>query len=270
MADTLTEARPPSGDYSLALWLLKLGSLANLYFIVRLCLPSAAKSDAWITVPALILLAVSAYRCLFPVRYEGNIVFHDSPLSSVFATRLLATFSEVAYIFLFSYVLRRTNQEQMAWVTVLSWAMVGQVVVSQVFVWTAIVYERLEYYFYEEFGWALIFAINTIASAGLYLSVETLTDGDRFLLQLNLLFGVLYLPWQILHLRFLHANAQRDPQPLRHKSIVPGLRRSILIKDRRTDAASWGGWIGLSWMTAYWATLIPLWVYTIARTLNGH
>lgn len=265
MADGPTEAQSSPGDYSLALWLLKLGSLANLYFIVNLLSPAAGETDAWISVPALILFVVSAYRCLFPVRYEGNIVFHDSPLSSIFATRLLATFSEVAYIFLFSSVLRGINQDQLAWVTVLSWAMVGQVVVSQCLVWAAIVYERLEYYFYEELGWALIFAINTAASAGLYLSIEAPAEGVRLLLQLNLLFGVLYLPWQALHLRFLHANARREPQPLGPQSMIPGLRRSLFFKDRRTDAASWGGWIGLSWMTAYWATLIPLWVYTIAK-----
>ncbi len=89
-------------DYTIYLWLLKLGGLINLYFLAKtLPLPSE-DAHAYIILPAQILFAVSAYRCLFPVRYEHNVVFHDSVFSSIFATRLFATFSEIAYIFLFS------------------------------------------------------------------------------------------------------------------------------------------------------------------------
>ena len=75
-----------------------------------------------------ILFAVSAYRCLFPVRFEHNVVFHDSIFSSIFVTRLLATFSEIALIFLFSHVLRLLNIDKVEWVSALSWLMVAQVV----------------------------------------------------------------------------------------------------------------------------------------------
>src|SRR5262245_21384935 len=97
------------GDYAIFLWLLKLGALINLYFLARTMTGSAVHADASIIVPAQILFAVSAYRCLFPVRYEHNIVFHNSVFSSVFVTRLLATFSEIAYIFLLAHVLRLLN-----------------------------------------------------------------------------------------------------------------------------------------------------------------
>lgn len=243
--------------------------MANLYFIVNTPLLSTAGFDPWITVPAQILFVVSAYRCLLPVRYEGNIVFHETPLSSVFVTRLLATGSEVAYIFLFSYVLRLLNQDHLLWVVWLSWAMVVQVVVSQFFVWAAILEGRLEYYFYEEMGWALIFAANTAASIGLYLSAVPARD-EAMLLQLNLLFGALYLPWQILHLRQLRANAKQGNAAGATTSVTAGVRRAIHLRVRRTDAVAWGGWIGLSWMAAYWATLIPLWVFTVSRTLHAH
>ena len=43
--------------------------------------------------------------------------------------------------------------------------MVAQVVICQGFVWTAIITERHELYFFEESGWLLIFLANTIASA---------------------------------------------------------------------------------------------------------
>ena len=71
------------------LWLMKLGALVNLYFLAS---TRSATADPHILVPAQIFFAVSAFRCLFPNRYEGNVVFHDSPLSSIFLTRLLATF----------------------------------------------------------------------------------------------------------------------------------------------------------------------------------
>jgi hypothetical protein len=256
-------------DYTIALWLLKLGSLLNLYFLINTyLLGSGGAVDPYIVLPAQILFAVSAYRCLFPVRYEYNVVFHDSIFSSIFATRLFATFSEVAYIFLFSHILRLANIDQTQWVIVLSWLMVAQVVISQGFVWAAILTGQLKLYYYEELGWALIFAANTIASTYLYLTVDALGDW-RVLLRLNLLFGIVYLPWQVIHLTTLRANAKRSSgstgtasQSI-SKQLAIGLKRAIQVKTRRTDADSWGGFIGLTWMTAYWATLIPMWTYYI-------
>ena len=51
-------------------------------------------------IPAQILFFVSAYRCLFPVGYVKNIVLHDTIFSSIFLTRLLATFVEITYIYM--------------------------------------------------------------------------------------------------------------------------------------------------------------------------
>jgi hypothetical protein len=151
-------------DFTIALWLLKLGALINLYFLAcTLALPSGA-ADAHIVVPAQILFVVSAYRCLFPNRYKDNVVFHATPLSSTLVTRLLATCVEVAWIYQFSHVIRLLNVEDVGWVNALSWLMVVQVVISQGLVWGAILTGRLVLYFYEELGWALIFAGNTAAS----------------------------------------------------------------------------------------------------------
>ena len=259
-------------DYTVALWLLKLGGLLNLYFLVNTT--PLESYDAYVVVPAQILFGVSAYRCFFPVRYEHNVVFHDSILSSIFVTRLLATFSEVAYVFLFSHVLRLLNVDHAGWVILLSWLMVAQVVISQGFVWAAILSEQFELYFYEELGWAYIFAANTVASAYLYPTVG-MVGGRGVLLRLNLLFGSIYLPWRIFHLRSLWADARRNAAktvagagPLSTR-LAGGLKRAVRVKTRRTDADSWGGFIGLTWMTAYWATLIPIWVYYIFRTLGS-
>jgi hypothetical protein len=262
-------------DYTVFLWLLKLGAFLNLYFLANTYLIASGKADTWIIVPAQIFFAVSAYRCLFPVRYEHNVVFHDSVLSSIFLTRLVATFSEIAYIFLFSRVLRLFNVRHVGWVDILSWLMVAQVVVSQCFVWTAILTEQFELYFYEELGWAFIFAANTVASACLYLTVGTL-GGKNMVLVLNLLFGVAYLPWQTIHLAGLRTEAIRNRGKSESRSIpiakwlAIGLDRAVRIKNLRTDAASWGGLVGLTWMTAYWATLIPVWVNYIVVVLCRH
>ena len=260
-------------DYRVFLWLLKLGAVLNLYFLMNMSLTASGRADTWLIVPAQILFAVSAYRCLFPVRYEHNVVLHDSVLSSIFLTRLVATFSEIAYISLFSHVLRLFNVNHVGWVEFLSWLMFAQVVISQCFVWTAILTEQFECYFYEELGWAFIFTANTAASAYLYLTVSTL-PGKKIVLVLNLLFGVVYLPWQTIHLTSLRAEAirNRESSPSSYipicKRLTTGLNQAVRTKNVRTDAASWGGLIGLTWMTAYWVTLIPMWVNYIVVVLR--
>jgi hypothetical protein len=243
-----------SRDYTMQLWLLKLGAPLNVYFLLN----TPHGGDPLIVAPARILFAVSAFRCLFPVRYEHNVVFHDSIFSSIFLTRFLATFAEIAYIIQFSHVLRVLDSEHVLFVSALSWLMVAQVVISQVLVWAAILTERRALYFYEELGWAIIFAANTIASA--YLCVRAgVPANHQILLQLNLLFGAVYLPWQFLHLRMLRANASRSAGD----GGSAGLLQAIRVRNRRTDAESWGGLLGLSWMIGYWATIIPVWVYAV-------
>ncbi|HVN85675.1 MAG TPA: hypothetical protein VMW17_12605 [Candidatus Binatia bacterium] len=258
-------------DYTIFLWLLKLGAVTNIYFLLTMPGLGVGGTHAHLIFPAQILFCVSAYRCLFPVRYEDNIVFH-AVFSSVFATRLLATFAEVAFIYLLSHVVRRLNVNQIGWVAGLSWLMVVQIIICQGFVWIAVLTDWWEFYFYEEFGWVLICAASAIASAYLYVTVDTLGH-ERVLLQLNLLFGAVYLPWQVFNLRAIRANARRNYERSRagaqsfSQRLAAGLTRSIRVKNPRRDAAAWGGLIGLSWMTGYWATLIPMWVYYIVGVL---
>jgi hypothetical protein len=261
-------------DFTVFLWWLKWGALINLYFLVStLALPSGA-TDAHIVIPAQILFAVSAYRCLFPVRYKDNVVFHRSPFSSIFVTRLLATIAEVAFIYQFSHVIRLLNAHQVGWVNALSWVMVLQVVISQGFVWWAILAGRLVFYYYEELGWAIIFAANTIASAYLYATVDTLGDGE-VLIQLNLLFGIVYLPWQLIHVRALRSEATTAGETteagtvMTGKLLAKGLVRSIHVRNQTSDAEAWGGLVGLIWMASYWATLIPIWVHHVVAVFSA-
>jgi hypothetical protein len=254
-------------DFTGVLWLLKLGALVNLALLAS---TAGLTADPHVVIPAQVLFAVSAYRCLFPVRYKDQVVLHDSLASSVFLTRLLATFSEVAFIYQLSYVLRALDTDHVTWLDALSWLMVLQVVASQCCVWGAILTRRLALYYYEELGWAVIIVLNTVGSAVIYATVDGL--GPRqVLLQLNLLFGLVYLPWQSIHLWTLYADARARSAPATPLPPVTGgllalgLRESIVVRNRATDAAAWGGFVGLTWMVGYWATLIPLWVYWIVR-----
>jgi hypothetical protein len=255
-----------STDFTIQLWLLKLGALINAYFLSNTFAPSFA-ADANILIPARIFFTVSAYRCLFPVRYEHNVVFHDSPLSSIFLTRLLATFSEVTYVYLFSYVLRRLNVERVGWVDVLAWVMVLQVTISQCLVWAAILTARFALYFYEELGWAIIFALNTIASGYLCVTVGGRSDA-KVLLYISLVFGAGYLPWQMFHLRALRVQARGAAAVASASSstwtvLKAGIERAVRVRNVRRDASSWGGLIGLTWMVGYWVALIPFWINEI-------
>jgi hypothetical protein len=110
----------------------------------------------------------------------------------------------------------------------------------------------------------LIFTANTVASAFLYWTIDSLAERE-ILLKLNLVFGLVYLPWQFVHLRTLHADAKTgdETEALTWKLLTRRLHESLHERNRSTDAESWGGLVGLTWMTAYWASLIPLWVHQV-------
>jgi hypothetical protein len=185
-------------------------------------------------------------------------------------TRLLATFSEVSLIYQLAYVLRLLNVNQISWVDWLSWTMVLQVVVSQIFVWGSILTKQLKLFYYEELGWAFIYMANTVATIYLYLTVASF-GGRGLLLAYNLIFGVVYVPWQFIHLYSLYADArQRQDEDgaqtaVSWQSLGKGLHRSIYVKNPTTTSQAWGGFMGIIWMTSYWATLIPLWAYQIIQ-----
>ena len=258
--------------YRYFLYLLKLGTLLNLYFLFKTLTPPLLFVNLHIRIPAQIFFTVSAFRCFFPVSYVTGAILHDSPFSSIFLTRLIATFSEVAYIYLFSYLIRLFNAGQVLLVDVLSWLMVVLVVVAQFFVWFAILTDRQKLYFYEEFGWGVIFVINTIASAILYWTLDSL-GGHALLLQLNLLFGVIYLPWQFIHLKSLRLSAKHQKinedlhAEISWSVLKRGLYQSIQMKNPTTQPKAWGGFIGMTWMIGYWVALIPTWIYLIVRVI---
>jgi len=255
--------------YKYFLYLLKLGTFLNLYFLFKTLIPPLLFVDLHIRIPAQIFFTVSAFRCFFPVSYVTGTVLHNSFLSSIFLTRIFATFSEVAYIYLFSYLIRLFNAGQIPLIDALSWLMVVQVVISQCFVWCAILTERQKLYFYEEVGWGVIFVIYIAASAILYGTLSSLGSW-KLLLELNLLFGALYLPWQFFHLKALRLRAKHQKINEMHTNISwsllkKGLYQSIQVKNLTTRPEAWGGVIGMTWMTGYFIAVIPVWIYLIVQ-----
>lgn len=259
-----------NGDLAPFLHALKLGVITNLGFAVHaLGLPAQGR-DATLVFPAVILFVVSAWRCAFPNRYEDNVVLHDSVLSSAFVTRVLATFSEIAYVTFFALALTRLDAEGRAGIQAIAAVMLVAATVSQGFVWTAILTGRYRLYVYEEVGWFLLFAGHTAGAAWLLAAGPT-TDGTRLLLLLSLVFGGLYLPWQGFHLRFLLSEAraqEADPPPaMAQTPIVSRVRAALFSRRRATSSEAWGGLIGVTWMAAYWVLVIPVWMHVVLRVL---
>lgn len=136
------------------------------------------------------------------------------------------------------------------------------VVVSQGFVWSAILAGRLALYFWGELGGAVLIAANAVASAALYPGRHVLGDAAVFL-YVHMLFGALYLAWQVLNLRLQSADARAAGETLHRATrvsrerLAEGLRRALRDRHPTTDAVPWGGLVGLTWMAGYFATLLP-------------
>ena len=254
--------------YKYLLLSLKLGVLVNLFLFFNTLQEPFSSVDYYLLVPAQLLFLISAYRCVFPNNYSKNIVLHDTFFSSIFITRFLVTFVEIAYIYQFSYVIRLINDGQFLFVDFLSWIMVIQVSLSQLFVWFAIILNKENLYFYEELGWFIIFALNTILSAILYIFANV--EGNQIiLLIISLVFGFLYLPWQIIHLKTIKDRVVKMSQSeVQTLGFNEGLKKSLTKRIKLTDYESWGGWVGMTWMYNYWIILIPGWMFYIVYVFS--
>jgi hypothetical protein len=254
--------------YKYLLWSLKLGIIINLFLFFKTLSEPFASVDFYLLAPAQLLFVISAYRCLFPNNYSKKIVLHDTFFSSIFLTRFLVTFVEIAYIYQFSYVIRLINDDQFLIVDILTWIMVLQVSISQFFVWSAILLNEENLYYYEELGWFVIFSINTFLSIFLYLFAEV-HSAQIILLIISIIFGLLYLPWQIIHLRMIKKRVKQMSQTegklpkFKSEIFYKGLSESFYTRIKRTDYDSWGGWVGMTWMYNYWIILIPGWMFYI-------
>lgn len=187
------------------------------------CLVVGAFTNAWclyatmglqnvpreILVSAQVFIFVCGYRCLFPNRYNGNVVLRDTWLSNVFLTRFLATFSEVFWLHQLSILARDLNQIRpggpLIWIDACAWIMVFLVCFAQCCVWSSFIFETEVLMWYEEFNWTLMFIINTAINIWFFLSGDIHSDDPRWsCVWLSLVFGAIYLPFQILgHLPYI-------------------------------------------------------------------
>ena len=115
---------------------------------------------------------------------------------------------------------------------------------------------------------SIIFALNTFISFVIFLYGNNY-EQYKILIQLNLIFGCFYLPWQFIHLRSISKRVAKNYASnsfvldISMKLLVDGLNKSFYYREQTSKPDAWGGLVGLTWMLNYWATLIPVWLYFI-------
>ena len=256
--------------FSLFLYGLKLGSFTNGYLIWKTF--SMENVDWCFLIPCQILAAVNLYRCTFPLRYHNSIVLHDNFLTSVFATRLLATFSEIAYIYELSCVIHDLNHDNIPMINYLAWMMVGLSTSGQCFVWSAIISGRPGLMFFEETCWGILFLINTGLNGyfyWLYYGMGVYSSSKEQLMMISIIFGILYLPWQFLfHIPIFYQQRKIDSGKGKKDDKKRGVWcKGLFTRNKSVNSKDWGGIVGIIWMVGYWIC-IPYWMYLIVQTYN--
>jgi hypothetical protein len=93
---------------------------------------------------AQVFIAVAAFRCTFPNRYNECVVLHDTWLSSIWMTRFIATFSEVFWLYQLSYLNRDLNAIRgngaLVWIDMASLLMVFLCCFAQCCVWASFIF----------------------------------------------------------------------------------------------------------------------------------
>lgn len=233
---------------------LKAGGVLNLVLLWN-SLTSEVVSN--IRVPAQIFFCVSAYRCVFPNRYKNGAVLHDTILSSSLITRLIATVTEISWIYQLSYIARDlevpAGVQPMA--KLLGWLMLAQCAVSQVLVWLTVISGVGHWMFWEEVGWAVIFILNTIVSW--WGRADPRYAGH---VHISLVYACLFLPYHFgLHLPALYrSRAEELNTGVRTVLSWKGLHRAATVRMPTRNLADFGGFVGAVWMVGYWV-LLPLW-----------
>ena len=128
---------------------------------------------------------------------------------------------------------------------------------------------------YEEFNWAIMFILNTGISIYFFLSGDLQSSSDpRFkCVYISLLFGAIYLPFQILgHLPHIDSEERRAQRKLEKIDISfrqakKGCWRVLTHRVPSTKYSDWGGAVGSFWMFGYWI-LEPFWPLLIAYSYS--
>ena len=258
--------------------LLVVGTFLNLWLLQRLNTFEGVPTEA--QVPAVIFCVVNGFRCLFPNRYNGNVVLHDTTLSSIFLTRTLATAAEVAWIYQLGWYAREISQSSALiepfgqnLVNATAWSMVVLCMVAQGFVWLSLLLETVGLMWYEEACWAGIFVLNTGLNVVLLTSgAAGMAVGNRGVgVYISLLYAVPYLVFQIVfHLPDLGRKGEGNVWSLMSlDQLRQGATKALFARNPSSFASAWGGTVGLIWMTVYWVVL-PLWPMYIAEQYQAY
>ena len=230
-------AAPSGGRETAVPGLLVLGVLPNLFLLSHLSTLEPLEGREGIVTAAQIYVGVNGFRCVFPNRYSGNIVLHDSPLSSILLTRTLATFSEMAWLTMLAVVALDANDGE-AWIANGARAMPLICTAAQCLVWSSLLLQTDSFMYWEEALWAAMFVINTAIAAAYATAGQEST-----LNSLSLVFGALYLPWQCgLHLPSI-ASRQDPPLmgALSWERVKKGAAKAAFEMNPSTDSDDWGG-----------------------------
>ena len=241
---------------------LLLGAIPNLFLLNHLLTLQPQAGRELMVTAAQVYVAVNCFRCCFPNRYSGNVVLHDTPLSSILLTRSLATFSEMAHLCTLAAVALDMNAggRREEWIQIGAQALPFLCAAAQCLVWSSLLLETESLMWWEEALWAAMFVLNTSINASFYAAGQS-----GALVTLSLVFGVLYLPWQCgLHLPSI--PCPKGPPALGEvtwERIKRGAAKAAFTMDPTKDAEKWGGAVGAVWMISYWI-LMPWWMALIA------
>lgn len=168
----------------------------------------------------------------------------------------------------------------MYWVDASAWLMVFLCCFAQCCVWSSFIFETDILMWYEELNWAVMFILNTAINVFFVFSDDMKNSNDpRYTcVYLSLIFGAIFLPFQILgHLPYID-NIDRQEKRKKEKvnltfaQVKKGCWRSLVYRKQSVTAKAWGGDVGAFWMFGYWV-LEPFWLlwvaYTYSQKLNG-
>lgn len=229
---------------------------------------------------AQVFIAVCGFRCVFPNRYNDNVVLHDTWLSSIWITRVLATFSETFWLYQLSVLNRDLNAIRgngpLVWIDIASWLMAFLCCFAQCCVWSSLTFQTDILMWYEEFNWALMFILNTSVNLTFFFTGDIYGADPRWqCVWISLLFGAIYLPFQIGgHLPYIMNADRRDRHKkekinLDFKQVKKGCLRMMTHRKPSTTSQDWGDSVGAFWMFGYWI-LEPVWLFLVALSYSVH
>ena len=96
-----------------------------------------------------------------------------------------------------------------------------------------------------------------------------LSNAHYSLIIISMVFGSLYLPWQVLHLKSITNRINTNPEikaqefKMNLSKVKFEFKSSIYDRNVSFDINDWGRVVGMMWMYGYWILFIPVWMFYI-------